>query len=95
MPHAFSPSASPPATPGRRRPEANNVGIKAIELYFPNVVSAIHSLEARHGANCDQCVEQSELEKYDGVSEGKYTIGLGQTRMSFCDDREGKHISRI
>lgn len=34
-------------------------------------------------------MEQSELEKFDGVSQGKYTIGLGQTRMSFCDDREG------
>ena len=33
-------------------------------------------------------VEQSELEKYDGVSAGKYTIGLGQTRLAFCDDRE-------
>lgn len=30
------------------------------------------------------------MEKFDGVSTGKYTIGLGQTRMSFCDDREGK-----
>lgn len=36
-----------------------------------------------------QCVDQAELEKFDGVSEGKYTIGLGQTRMAFCDDREG------
>ena len=36
-----------------------------------------------------QCVDQAELEKFDGVSEGKYTIGLGQTKMSFCDDREG------
>ncbi|KAI5788415.1 putative hydroxymethylglutaryl-CoA synthase [Geopyxis carbonaria] len=51
------------------RPE--NIGIKAIEIYFPN-----------------QCVEQSELEKFDGVSAGKYTIGLGQTKMAFCDDRE-------
>jgi len=33
-------------------------------------------------------VEQSELEKFDGVSEGKYTIGLGQAKMGFCDDRE-------
>ena len=49
-----------------------NIGIKAIDLYFPS-----------------QCVAQSELEKFDGVSEGKYTIGLGQTKMSFCDDREG------
>ncbi len=37
-----------------------------------------------------QYVEQSELEKFDGVSTGKYTIGLGQTKMSFCDDREGQ-----
>jgi hydroxymethylglutaryl-CoA synthase len=40
-----------------------------------------------------QCVDQSELEKFDGVSAGKYTIGLGQTRMSFCDDREGEHAT--
>lgn len=48
-----------------------NIGIKAIELYFPS-----------------QYVEQTELEKFDGVSTGKYTIGLGQTKMTFCDDRE-------
>ncbi|KAH8663054.1 putative hydroxymethylglutaryl-CoA synthase [Tricladium varicosporioides] len=48
-----------------------NIGIKAIEIYFPS-----------------QCVDQGELEKFDGVSAGKYTIGLGQTKMSFCDDRE-------
>ncbi|GKT44130.1 hydroxymethylglutaryl-CoA synthase [Colletotrichum spaethianum] len=52
------------------RPE--NIGIKAIEVYFPS-----------------QYVEQSELETFDGVSAGKYTIGLGQTKMAFCDDREG------
>lgn len=51
------------------RPE--NIGIKAIDIYFPN-----------------QYVAQSELEKFDGVSTGKYTIGLGQTKMAFCDDRE-------
>lgn len=33
-------------------------------------------------------VEQSELEQFDGVSSGKYTIGLGQTNMAFCGDRE-------
>lgn len=33
-------------------------------------------------------VDQSELEKYDKVSTGKYTIGLGQKRMSFCSDVE-------
>jgi len=33
-------------------------------------------------------VDQAELEQHDGVSAGKYTIGLGQTRMGFCSDRE-------
>ncbi|GME96864.1 unnamed protein product [Ambrosiozyma monospora] len=35
-----------------------------------------------------QCVNQAELEKFDGVSQGKYTIGLGQTNMAFVNDRE-------
>ena len=35
-------------------------------------------------------MDQGELEKFDGVASGKYTIGLGQTKMSFCDDREGE-----
>ncbi|KTB03115.1 Hydroxymethylglutaryl-CoA synthase [Nakaseomyces glabratus] len=35
-----------------------------------------------------QYVSEAELEKYDGVSQGKYTIGLGQTNMSFVNDRE-------
>ena len=33
-------------------------------------------------------VSQSALENFDGVSEGKYTIGLGQTRMAFADASE-------
>lgn len=33
-------------------------------------------------------VDQTELEQFDGVSAGKYTIGLGQSRMGFCTDRE-------
>ncbi|OLL25441.1 Hydroxymethylglutaryl-CoA synthase [Neolecta irregularis DAH-3] len=51
------------------RPE--DVGIKAMEVYFPSF-----------------CVDQAELEKFDGVSAGKYTVGLGQKKMGFCDDRE-------
>ncbi|XP_064495869.1 hydroxymethylglutaryl-CoA synthase, cytoplasmic-like isoform X3 [Pseudopipra pipra] len=35
-----------------------------------------------------QYVDQTELEKYDGVNAGKYTIGLGQSKMGFCSDRE-------
>ncbi|WAR23988.1 HMCS1-like protein [Mya arenaria] len=49
----------------------NNVGILALEVYFPS-----------------QYVDQSELEEFDSVSKGKYTIGLGQDKMGFCSDRE-------
>lgn len=48
-----------------------DVGILALELYFPS-----------------QYVDQAELEEYDGVSTGKYTIGFGQKKMGFCSDRE-------
>ncbi|XP_077549110.1 hydroxymethylglutaryl-CoA synthase [Haemaphysalis longicornis] len=48
-----------------------NVGILAMEIYFPYLY-----------------VDQTELEAYDGVSTGKYTLGLGQDRMGFCSDRE-------
>jgi len=78
-----------------------NIGIKAIEIYFPNQVSPEIMLSSGEKLffffltanvnSCLQCVEQSELEKFDGVSQGKYTIGLGQTKMSFCNDREGKN----
>ena len=33
-------------------------------------------------------VDQTELEEYDGVAKGKYTLGLGQSKMGFCSDRE-------
>jgi len=33
-------------------------------------------------------VDQTELEAFDGISAGKYTIGLGQSQMGFCTDRE-------
>lgn len=35
-----------------------------------------------------QYVSQESLETHDGVSKGKYTIGLGQTNMVFVNDRE-------
>ncbi|KAJ7187911.1 thiolase-like protein [Mycena filopes] len=34
------------------------------------------------------CISEANLEQYDGVSKGKYTIGLGQEYMAFPDDRE-------
>lgn len=49
----------------------SDIGILAMEVYFPNTY-----------------VDQEDLEKYDGVSKGKYTIGLGQSRMAFGSDRE-------
>ena len=49
----------------------NQVGILAIEVYFPN-----------------SFVDQTDLETENGVSAGKYTIGLGQKSMAFTGDRE-------
>ncbi|WAQ82373.1 hypothetical protein PtA15_2A690 [Puccinia triticina] len=56
-------------TPNNTRPD--NVGILAMDVYFPR-----------------RCIDESELEKFDGVASGKYTIGLGQEHMAYCDDRE-------
>lgn len=53
------------------KPWPENVGIIAMEVYFPS-----------------HYVDQAELETFDGVSAGKYTIGLGQSKMGFCSDRE-------
>ena len=36
-------------------------------------------------------VDQAELERYDGTSSGKYTLGLGQSSMGFCGDQEDIH----
>eukprot|EP00708_Paratrimastix_pyriformis_P002703 GAFH01001456.1.p1 GENE.GAFH01001456.1~~GAFH01001456.1.p1 ORF type:complete len:459 (-),score=151.07 GAFH01001456.1:241-1590(-) len=35
-----------------------------------------------------RCLEMVALAEADGVPAGKYTAGLGQTRMAFCGDRE-------
>ncbi|ETW78173.1 hypothetical protein HETIRDRAFT_435998 [Heterobasidion irregulare TC 32-1] len=35
-----------------------------------------------------RCISEEELEVFDGVAKGKYTIGLGQSYMAFADDRE-------
>lgn len=51
--------------------KVENVGILAMELYFPSLY-----------------VDQTDLEKFDDVAAGKYTIGLGQSKMGFCSDRE-------
>ena len=52
-----------------------DVGIVAIEFYGPR-----------------EYIEQFDLETFDGHKEhGKYTEGLGQTRMAICSDREDIH----
>jgi len=48
-----------------------DVGLIAIELYFPSTY-----------------VAQSDLEAFNKVPAGKYTIGLGQTTMACVNDRE-------
>lgn len=35
-----------------------------------------------------RCISEEDLEVFDGVAKGKYTIGLGQEFMACCDDRE-------
>ncbi|KDR80767.1 hypothetical protein GALMADRAFT_241199 [Galerina marginata CBS 339.88] len=52
-------------------PRPKDVGVLAMEVYFPR-----------------RCVSESDLEEFDGVSKGKYTIGLGQEYMAWPDDRE-------
>jgi len=49
----------------------NNVGILAMEVYFPSTY-----------------VKQTELETANGVSAGKYTLGLNQDAMAFTGDLE-------
>lgn len=52
-------------------PRPRDVGILAMEVYFPY-----------------RCISEADLEVFDGVPAGKYTIGLGQKYMACCDDRE-------
>ncbi|XP_077235043.1 hydroxymethylglutaryl-CoA synthase-like [Tasmannia lanceolata] len=51
--------------------QQKDVGILAMDIYFPPT-----------------CIQQEALEVYDGVSKGKYTIGLGQDCMAFCTELE-------
>ncbi|OWT38103.1 hydroxymethylglutaryl-CoA synthase [Cryptococcus neoformans Bt1] len=35
-----------------------------------------------------RCISEEQLEEFDGVAKGKYTIGLGMGHMAFTDDKE-------
>ncbi|CAM9604663.1 unnamed protein product [Pylaiella littoralis] len=60
--------AAAAAAGGTSRPA--NVGILAMDMYFPRTF-----------------VEQSDLEKANDCV-GKYTVGLGQNKLAYVDDRE-------
>eukprot|EP00043_Microstomoeca_roanoka_P000624 m.28255 g.28255 ORF g.28255 m.28255 type:complete len:506 (+) comp10422_c0_seq2:337-1854(+) len=59
------------STPSYLGGRPKDVGIIAMDVYFPSMF-----------------VSQRDLEQYDGVSEGKYTIGLGQSNMAVCSNSE-------
>lgn len=68
-----------------------NVGIKAMEIYVPAQVSHFTLGKIRfRPLTRNKCLDQTLFEKYQGVSAGKYTIGLGLQYMNFCTDREGE-----
>lgn len=90
-----APSTLSPPTPSvfdsqAERPRPQDVGIIGLEMYFPQRVSdpsfALFFLAGF--LTTFQCISEEDLEVYDGVSKGKYTIGLGQSYMAFADDRE-------
>ncbi|KAH0510403.1 Hydroxymethylglutaryl-CoA synthase, mitochondrial [Microtus ochrogaster] len=61
----------PPAPLAKTDTWPKDVGILALEVYFPA-----------------QYVDHTDLEKFNNVEAGKYTVGLGQTRMGFCSVQE-------
>ncbi|GJJ74041.1 hydroxymethylglutaryl-CoA synthase [Entomortierella parvispora] len=85
---SYSSSPPTPCTPSSPNPSTTITPETMVGTFntmsFPANVG-IHALEFHFPA---QFVDQEELEQFDGVSTGKYTIGLGQTQMGVCDDRE-------
>ncbi|XP_049567615.1 LOW QUALITY PROTEIN: hydroxymethylglutaryl-CoA synthase, mitochondrial [Orcinus orca] len=62
-----------PAIPlAKRDAWPKDVGILALEVYFPA-----------------HYVDQTDMEKFNNVGAGKYTVGMGQTQMGFCSVQEG------
>lgn len=84
--------SSAPAAPAAR---PQDVGILAMDMYFPRRVSLFFHAFSAGVPSCltrrvafHQCISEEALEQFDGVPAGKYTIGLGQKFMVFTDDRE-------
>lgn len=56
---------------------------------MPKRVSIVNMTALRRKAHIfPQCISEEDLEEFDGVAKGKYTIGLGQEFMACTDDRE-------
>jgi Hydroxymethylglutaryl-coenzyme A synthase N terminal len=68
--------------------KARNVGISAIEIYFPRTFVSQEKLGILYLAFCLKPFVLDFKEQHDGVSKGKYTIGLGQQEMSFVYPNE-------
>lgn len=67
----------------RNYPE--DIGILAIETYFPRS----YVLQTDLGMSIDDLPSyEVRIEKFDGVSAEKYTVGLGQKALSFVHENE-------
>ena len=88
------PAATSNMTTYNANERPKDVGILAMEMYFPRRVctptisSLFLTFLIRFCSIQIQCISEEELEVFDGVSKGKYTIGLGQEYMACTDDRE-------
>lgn len=80
----------PITTPGISSERPYNIGILGMEILFPKRVSKPSLLHYNRVSKQQylQCISEAQLEGFDDVSKGKYTIGLGQQFMAFTDDRE-------
>lgn len=75
-------------------PRPANVGILAMEVYFPSrFVAQVGTSQIMSVLNASRLIlfwqkyDKVDLEAADNCA-GKYTSGLGQQRLAFVDDRE-------
>lgn len=83
---------------GCTRQPSQNVGIRALYVYFPRMMVQQQDLEAADGCSGAWVCQPVLLSALPAVAHslhappsmraGKYTVGLGQQAMTFCGDRE-------
>lgn len=66
--------------------KARNVGIVGLEIYFPQTY--VSQAELGNESKYHICLILVLPEQYHKIPAGKYTIGLGQTNMSFVEPFE-------